>query len=84
MPQPPKPTRLAPEKQTLLDKLLNENSEGTISDADRAVLLELVAEAERLMVENAKQLADFAEQESPAVPGNAVPVTVWVKPSSTE
>ena len=84
MPKPPEPTRLAPERQTLMDNLLEQNSEGTISVADQAVLIELVAEAERLMVENAKRLADFAQGESPAVPGDAIPVTVWVKPSSTE
>ena len=84
MPTPPEPTPLAPEKQSLLDKLLDQNSEGTISADDKAVLVELVAEAERLMVENSKRLAEFAQAETPAVPANAIPVTVWVKPSSTE
>ena len=84
MPTPPEPKPLAPEKQSLLDSLLDQNSEGTISDDDRAVLIELVAEAERLMVEDSKRLAAFAQAETPAVPANAMPVTVWVKPSSTE
>jgi hypothetical protein len=84
MPTPPEPKPLAPEKQSLLDNLLDQNSEGTISADDKVVLVELVAEAERLMVENSKRLAEFAQAETPAVPANAMPVTVWVKPSSTE
>lgn len=81
---PPRPKQLSPDKQALLDNLLEQNSEGTISSKNKATLIELVAEAERLMVENSKQLADFAQSESPAAPAGATPVTVWVRPSSAE
>ena len=84
MPTPALPKTLAAEKQSLLDSLLDQNSEGTISDEDRAVLIDLVAEAEPLMVENLKLLAEYAQAETSAVPANAMPVTVWVKPSCTE
>ncbi len=84
MATPPQPKRFSSEKQALLDDLLEQNSEGTISPEDNAVLVELVAEAERLMVENSKRLADFAQSESPAAPASAIPVTVWIKPSSAE
>jgi len=80
MPEPPEPQHLPPEKQALLDNLLDQNSEGTISAEDKAALIDLVAEAERLMVENSKRLAEFAQAETPAVPANAMPVTVWSSP----
>ena len=54
MATPPRPTQLAPEKQALLDDLLDQNSEGTISPDDQATLIDLVAEAEQLMVENSE------------------------------
>ena len=44
-------------KQRVLDQLLAKNSEGTIAPKERAKLSELVDEAERLMVENARRLA---------------------------
>ena len=84
MATPPQPKQLSPDQQTLMDDLLEQNAEGTISAADKARLVELVDEAEQLMVENSRQLADFAKRDSPAAPANAIPVTVWVKPSSTE
>ena len=84
MATPPRPTQLAPEKQALLDDLLDQNSEGTISPDDQATLIDLVAEAEQLMVENSRRLARFARSESPAAPTDAMPVTVWIKPSSAE
>ena len=84
MPTPPEPQPLPPDKQALLDNLLDQNSEGTISAEDKAALVDLVAEAERLIAENSKRLAEFAQAETPTVPANAMPVTVWVKPSSTE
>jgi len=47
-------------KQQLLDALLDKNSEGTISASERITLRELVADAERLMVENGKLLNEIA------------------------
>lgn len=84
MATPPQPTQLSQDKQLLMDDLLYQNSEGTISADGKATLDALVAEAEQLMVENAKKLADFAKSESPAAPADAMPVTVWIKPSSAE
>lgn len=50
-------------KQRRLDPLLEENSEGTVTTDERATLERLVAEAETLMVENVRCLADFAMRE---------------------
>jgi hypothetical protein len=44
-------------KQRRLDELLEKNSEGSISPAERESLENLVADAEQLMVENALRLA---------------------------
>lgn len=65
-----------------MDALLEKNSEGAITPAEKARLEQLVAEAEALMVENAKRLARFARRRPDAAPADAVPVTVWVKPSN--
>lgn len=77
---PPKVKAFPAAKQRQLDALLDKNSEGTITAAERARLERLVAEAERLMVENAKRLARFSQSEAAAQPAAAVPVTVWVTP----
>ena len=79
---PPKLKKFAAAKQRRLDALLNKNSEGTITAGERSALEALVAEAERLMVSNAKRLAEFSTSESAGPPGGAVPVTVWVKPET--
>jgi hypothetical protein len=71
-------------KQQRLDQLLEENAEGAISPQEKAELDALVAEAEQLMVANARTLADFARQQSPQSPPAAVPVTVWVTPHPAE
>jgi hypothetical protein len=49
-------------KQRKLDELLERNSEGTITPAQKAKLEELVAEAEHWMVRNSERLADFSQQ----------------------
>jgi hypothetical protein len=54
---PPKVQRFPAAKQRRLDRLLEKNSEGTITSRDKATLEQLVAEAEQLMVENARRLA---------------------------
>jgi hypothetical protein len=77
---PPKLDQLAATKQRRLDALLSKNAEGTISAREKARLETLVAEAEEIMVANARRLADFAKSESPQPPITAVPVTVWVNP----
>jgi len=79
-PAPPRIVKLPAAKQRRLDQLLEKNSEGAISPREQALLERLVAEAERLMVANARRLARFAEDEEGNSPANAVPVTVWVKP----
>jgi hypothetical protein len=40
----------------------------------------LVADAERLMVANARRMAEFSQGEAARPPAGAVPVTVWVQP----
>jgi hypothetical protein len=77
---PPKLKKLPTAKQQRMDDLLERNREGGITAAEKAKLQELVAEAERLMVENAKRLAAFHEQEAGS-PSEATPVTVWLKPT---
>lgn len=66
-------------KQRRLDALLEKNSEGTITPAERAKLEQLVAEAELLTVTNAQRLAKFSKRAGARHPANAVPVTVWVQ-----
>lgn len=78
---PPKLKRLPAAKQRRMDELLDENGEGTITTVETAKLTSLVAEAERLMVENAKRLAAFHESESSEAPVGAVPITIWVNPA---
>ena len=74
--------RLSPSKQRRLDLLLDKNSEGAISPQEKVALEKLVAEAEQLMVLNAKRVAEFAKKSQAGAPAGAVPVTVWVVPSS--
>jgi hypothetical protein len=81
---PPKLERFPTAKQRRLDQLLEKNSEGTITDKEKAKLSQLVAEAEKLMVTNARRLADFSQSEAGRVPTDAVPVTVWVQPQQVE
>ena len=77
---PPTIERLPSEKQQRLHELLDRNSEGEIAPSEKVELEELVAQAQRLMVANAKRLADFARCEGEHPPEGAVPVTVWVTP----
>lgn len=83
-PVPPKIKKFPAAKQRLLDELLERNTEGTLTHSERARLVQLVAEAEQLMVVNAKVLARFSRVEHASVPVEAVPVTVWVKPEHAE
>ena len=83
-PLPPKVKRFPAAKQRALDDLLEKNSDGSITPNERARLDQLVVEAERLMVDNAKRLARFSQRESSVPPPDAVPVTVWVKPEPAE
>ena len=79
---PPTIEKLPSEKQQRLHELLDRNSEGEIVPSERNELEELVAEAEKLMVANAKRLADFARSEGEHPPEGSVPVTVWVTPQT--
>jgi hypothetical protein len=81
---PPKLAKFSAAKQRRLDALLDKNSEGTITPKERVRLEQLVAEAERLMVANAKKLAKFARTEGGRAPKDSVPVTVWVKAEAVE
>lgn len=81
---PPKTEKFAAAKQRDLDELLDKNSLRTITPKERIRLEQLVGEAERLMVANAKLLARFTQSESANAPAGAVPVTVWVKPGPAE
>jgi hypothetical protein len=80
---PPKLRKFPAAKQRRLDELLEKNSEGTISGNERRRLEQLVAEAEELMVANARLLARFTEAESADFSTAPVPVTVWVTPTQT-
>jgi hypothetical protein len=76
---PPKLKKLPAIKQERMDELLERNREGSISPSEKAKLEQLVAEAEQLIVENAKRLALFHRKEAPEAPAEAIPVTIWVK-----
>jgi hypothetical protein len=82
---PPKVQIFPPAKQRRLDQLLEKNSEGTITPKEKATLEQLVAEAEELMVANAKRVAKFSQAEAMVhPPADAVPVTVWVQAQQAE
>ena len=81
---PPTLRKFPAAKQRRLDELLEKNSEGTITSREEVRLKQLVAEAEQLMVANAKLLAKFADDEGARAPVGAVPVTVWVKTDHSE
>lgn len=76
---PPRIVKLSAAKQRRLDDLLDKNSEGTISPKEKATLEKLVAEAERLMVANAKRLAKFTQSRGNGAQPGPVPVTVWLQ-----
>jgi hypothetical protein len=59
-PVPPKVQKFHAAKQRRLDQLLEKNSEGTINPKEKAILEQLVSEAEQLMVANAKLLEAFS------------------------
>lgn len=71
-------------KQRRLDELLDKNSEGSITRKEKARLVQLVAEAERLMAANAKRFAKFTGSSGKRPPSGAVPVTIWLQPEHTE
>jgi hypothetical protein len=79
-PAPPKVEKFPRAKQRRLDQLLEKNGDGTITPKEKAKLEQLVAEAEQLMVSNARRLAEFAQSQSGRAPVGAVPVTVWIQP----
>jgi hypothetical protein len=81
---PPKVKKFSAAKQRMLDRLLEKNSNRSISALERSRLERLVAEAERLMVANGKRLARFYRSESASGTAGAVAVTVWVKPEPAE
>lgn len=83
---PPELTAFPPAKQQRLDQLLflATSADGAISPAEKTELESLVAQAEELMIANARLLADFARTQSPHPPAAAVPVTVWVTPQPAE
>jgi hypothetical protein len=81
-PMPPKALKFPASKQRRLDQLLDKNSQGTITATERESLVQLVTEAEQLIVENAKRLAEFSRTEPASPPPGAVPVTVWVQPQA--
>ena len=81
-PVPPKVRKFPTAKQRRLDQLLDKNSQGTITASERTTLVQLVADAEQRMVENARRLAEFSKTEPASPPPGAVPVTVWVQPQA--
>ena len=83
-PIPPRLQKFPVGKQRRLDQLLEKNSEGTIAPREKARLEQLVAEAEELMVANARRLAEFSQSEGSRGPAGAVPVTVWLQPQPAE
>jgi hypothetical protein len=83
-PVPPKIQKFPAAKQRRLDLLLDKNSEGTINPKEKATLERLVAEAEQLMVANARRLAAFSRGQQNGPAGGAMPVTVWIQPQPSE
>lgn len=81
---PPKVQKFPPAKQRRMDRLLEKNGEGTLTTREKAMLEQLVAEAEQLMVANAERLAEFFRKQGASPPAGAVPVTVWVQPQRAE
>lgn len=81
-PAPPAVKRFPADKQRQMDLLLDKIAEGSISESEREHLEQLVAEAEQLMVENAKALSAYMERLPSSTPSQAVPVTVWVTPDA--
>jgi hypothetical protein len=73
---PPRIEKLSAAKQRRLDDLLEKNSEGTITPREKLKLEQLVAQAEQLIVANAKRVAKFSRSEG--APVAAVPV--WIQP----
>lgn len=59
--KPPKIKKFPAAKQRRLDQLLDKNSNGAITPAEATQLQQLVAEAEQLMVANAKSLNQFVQ-----------------------
>lgn len=57
---PSKVRKFPDAKQRRMDRLLDKNSEGTITPHEKAELEKLVAEAEQLMVANAKRLVSLS------------------------
>jgi len=62
-PIPPKLRKFPAAKQRRLEQLLEKNSEGHILAEEITTLQKLVAEAEELMVANAKHLAEVSNGE---------------------
>jgi hypothetical protein len=83
-PVPPRLEKFPAAKQRRLHQLLEKNGEGTITAREKAKLQQLVAEAEQLMVANARRLAEFSQRQGAPAPAGAVPVTVWVQPEHAE
>lgn len=54
--------RLAAAKQKRLDALVAKNNEGTLTDTEKRELRALVREAEEILLDNARQLADQRQQ----------------------
>jgi hypothetical protein len=81
---PPRLEKFPAHKQRRLDQLLEKNSERTITHKEKAKLEQLVAEAEQLMVANARRLAAFSQSQPVRAPAGAVPVTIWVQPGHAE
>jgi hypothetical protein len=73
-PVPPRIEKFPAAKQRRLDQLLEKNSAGTIALTEKTKLLQLVVEAEALMIANARRLADFARSERKLVPAPAEPL----------
>ncbi len=76
---PPKVQNSPVAKQRRLDKLLDKNSEGTISAQEKGALEQLVAQAEQWMVANGRRLAGIFRHKAGRTLAGAVPVTVWVQ-----
>lgn len=62
-----------------MDGLLDRNNRGKISTSEKTELENLVAEAERLMVENTKRLSQYCHRHTAKQEARGTPVTVWVR-----
>lgn len=82
--KPPLAKRFPAAKQRQMDELLTKHANGSISPDEFQVLEKLVADAEELIADNAQRMSEFVASQPEPIPPQAIPVTVWVNPASSD